>query len=50
MIPEGHWGGLCMVIRGMGKKMGMRKNSEVCITFGIHEKVAVATFVLVVLG
>jgi hypothetical protein len=28
----------------------MRKNSEVCITFGIHEKVAVATFVLVVLG
>ena len=49
MIPEEHWGGLWMVIRGLGKKMGMRKNSEVCITFGIHEKVAVATFVLVVL-
>jgi hypothetical protein len=39
-----------MVIRGMGEKIGMRKNSEVCMKFGIHEKVAVATFVLVVLG
>jgi hypothetical protein len=39
-----------MVIRGMAEKIGMRKNSEVCIKFGIHKKVAVATFVFVVLG